>query len=97
MKKSAINLLAVVWIVLALAWLFSVSQIAHADHHSYYGGNPGGTYHGGGDPYHYSDVQNPPQFTIYRDRRGPEYGSDPYHYSDVQDPPQFTIYRDRRR
>ena len=81
-----------------MALVAGVFQPAWADHHGYYGGSPGGTYHGGGDPYHYSDVQNPPQFTIYQDNRsGYDRGSDPYHYSDVQNPPQFTIYRDRRR
>ena len=96
MAKNPLNLLAVAWVVMALVWLFNACT-AQAGGHGYHGNQPGGSYRGGGDPYHYSDVQNPPQFTIYRDRRGTEYGSDPYHYSDVQDPPQFTSDRDRRR
>ena len=97
MAKKVIEVLMVFLVFILLALIVDTLRPAYADHHGYYGNQPGGSYHGGGDPYHYSDVQNPPQFTIYRDdRRGDGRGSDPYHYSDVQDPPQFTIYRDRR-
>lgn len=83
------------WFIFIMALFASFFQPVWADHHGY-GNQPGGSHRGTGQPYHYSDIRNPPQFTIYRDDGNSRYGSDPYHYNNIQNPPQFTIYRDNR-
>ena len=93
MAKKLIEILLVALAFTLLALIVTFTRPAHADHHA-----PYDSYPHGGRPQHYSDIGNPPQFTIYEDRcntRGCE--RRPRHYSGVGNPPQFTIYESRPR